>query len=407
MQCSAEEIDRVLIEVLGDKKHSGIRELADSLERICMILRIKIKEEVLLKIKKKLLENADLSISRAQTRQIVELLQAWPSPELPDSEVLDQTFRQILPQAYGMDTSNTIILGGRPNESQQEFKSIVEDMEQEVEELGEKTKNRIPLEIEEINRFIMSKKTDREKRIDELKDIKKQIPAFPAQTKTDTKCTQILDRITGIINKDKEEAGRSRWGGRDWAGFGRVPGSQQPFSSTKYVDGIGQPRIFGSQNQVFDNQIQNPNGNTKLNPNINTNLNPNSPPSGTPNRTGGAPAWNQTWCGEKARHLEKYEYQFNERMLSLLNELSSKLDSTLSTARSSVNSAAAPVPETDNGLISGATPPLPAASPGLLTLGQFCQYLPVTGAYLIFSIITGISVGFIAAIWMGQPGSPY
>ncbi|OAG29412.1 hypothetical protein NEDG_00545 [Nematocida displodere] len=230
MESAAERIDYFVGQIFSGKREQPISTLIHSLNSISSALQISIKESILKEVKGKLAEYEGINITKGQMKKLLEVIFESQRNNKVNPDALANTFQNTHP-VYGFETNNTIILGDKAEETKYEFNSILDDVEKDVKHLAEKTETKIGINMGLTNNFILEKKSDRHRRMEDIRGIKENKeykdfyhpkPLFSPETdlwKHSTykdkevsqmdKCTDILGRINGIISpkeaaKDKD-----------------------------------------------------------------------------------------------------------------------------------------------------------------------------------------------------------
>ncbi|EIJ94097.1 hypothetical protein NEPAR06_1386 [Nematocida parisii] len=213
----AEEIDQFINRMYGVEREQPIENLIHSLDTLPIALSMPMRSmDILYEVKKKMYDYRKVRVSKKIMKKLVEVIISAAKTNKVDMCELENTFKES--PRYDLDTSNTIILPEAPDETQYEFKSILEDVEEGANHLAEKTQNSLELNIGLTDKFIINRKNERQKRLDEFKEIKdsRNTNILPRKdslynwnirstkpNRTNDKCHEILSRINDIIEKSE------------------------------------------------------------------------------------------------------------------------------------------------------------------------------------------------------------
>ncbi|KAI5136742.1 uncharacterized protein NESG_00977 [Nematocida ausubeli] len=254
-------VEQFINRMYGVEREQPIEKLILSLDTLPSMLNIPIRSsDVLYEVKRKMYDYRRVRVSKRIMKKLIEVIIDAAKSNKVNMCDLENTFKEA-PQ-YDLDTSNTIILPEALDETQYEFKSILEDVAEGANNLAEKTQNSLDINIGLTDKFIINRKNERQKRLDEFKEIK------------DSRSTNILPRKDALYS---------------WK---TMPHTQPARSNDKCHEIL-----------------------SRINDIIEKNESPNA------NRT------NDTieFTTDRVKKLETYETQFNQKMLTLLSELSEKL----------------------------------------------------------------------------------
>lgn len=262
-------INEFINRMYGIEKEQPIDRLILSLDSLSIILNMPTKStRVLQEVKKKMHEHRGVKVSKRVMKRLIEVIVESAKTDKVNIFDIENTFKDM-PQ-YDLETSNTIILPDTREETQYEFKSILEDVEERVNNLAEKTQGSLDINIGLADKYIQQKKSDKIRRLDEIKESRNILPSRDTlynswgmhrtnkSLKTNEKCNEIISRINEIIEKSEG----------------------------------------GTRDHTFNRHITDRNMNTCDRNSI---------------------------ANEQVKKLETYETHFNEKMLSLLTDLSDKI----------------------------------------------------------------------------------
>ncbi|KAI5190099.1 hypothetical protein NEMIN01_0884 [Nematocida minor] len=208
-----EYIDEFIDRMYGIEREQPIERLILSLDSLPIILNIPIKSNsILQEVKRKMHDHRRVRVTKKIMKRLIEVIIDSAKTNKVNIYDIENTFKGS--PHYDLDTSNTIILPDAPDETQYEFKSILEDVTEGVQNLAEKTQNSLDINMGVTDRFIQQKKNERLKRFDEIKDTGNILPkkdtlynwsVLPNQKpiRSNDKCNEILSRINDIIEKSE------------------------------------------------------------------------------------------------------------------------------------------------------------------------------------------------------------
>lgn len=214
-------VDDFINRMYGVEREQPIERLILSLDSLLILLNIPIRSNrILHEVKRKMEDHKEIRVSKKIMRKLIEVIVDSAKGNKVDIHDLENTFKE---SPFDLDTSNTIILPDAPDETQYEFKSILEDVAEGADSLAEKTQNSLDINIGITDKFIQNRKNERHKKLEELKEMReyRNINILPkkdslyswslstaqkAQRPND-KCNDILSRINDIIEKSEHPAG--------------------------------------------------------------------------------------------------------------------------------------------------------------------------------------------------------
>lgn len=217
-----ERLDEFVSKCFEKRNEQPIEKLLLSLGSISSMLGSEGKDEIMRQIKRKLYEYKGVCISKDQMKKLLRVIVESNRNNRINMQAIDSTFKENLPQ-FELDTSNTILIGDKADESQYEFKSIIEDVNRGIESLEAKTQKNLNINLAGSDSFITERKNERQQRAEEIKSVKEGRDKLPragyedrnwlgaSLLKADTskldKCSEILSKINGIIGqKDRPDA---------------------------------------------------------------------------------------------------------------------------------------------------------------------------------------------------------
>ncbi|KAI5184377.1 hypothetical protein NEHOM01_0122 [Nematocida homosporus] len=215
--------ERYLDRLFENRKSLTIEKLILSLEDISSTLPVPIKSELLGQVKKNFFAHRGIYINREQMKKILEVIIKANAGNSPITKsVIDDTIRG--PPDYGLETNNTIIVGDKDgkDESQLEFKSIINDIDKGVEKLEEQTVTgmgihlgnqlkelgRNELRREDKDSFLEKRIRDRNRRTEELRAIKetdicskRYLDTTMSQMGNNQHFSEVIGKISDILAK--------------------------------------------------------------------------------------------------------------------------------------------------------------------------------------------------------------
>ncbi|KAI5188652.1 hypothetical protein NECID01_0265 [Nematocida sp. AWRm77] len=220
MEGCSERVELFIAEMYRQEIVQPVEKILLSLNSISSLIEGGVKGDLISQIKRKLFEYKGMQITKEQMKKIIEIIVDAAKKNRVDMQAIDCTFNKENSPIYELDTSNTILLGDKGEETQYEFKSIIEDVNRGVESLEEKTKKGLSINLGAADVFITERKSDRCKRAEEfkmlqerkesvLKGLREEKPwtssgvSFlrPENTTKIDRCSEILSKINGIINQ--------------------------------------------------------------------------------------------------------------------------------------------------------------------------------------------------------------
>jgi len=211
----AGKLEHFVSHILNDKKTQPIEQLLLSLEDLPSLMGVSLNEEIFREIRRKLYKYKGLSITKEQMKKILEVIVDPATKTKIHLLAIEDTIKENT-HVPGFDASNTIVIGDKDEETTQyEFKSIMEDVGKGIETLEQKTEIGLNLDLGPADTFITERKSERQKRAEELnalRDTREALPkisfdtyktAAPLQMPENRadRCTEILTKINGIIGQ--------------------------------------------------------------------------------------------------------------------------------------------------------------------------------------------------------------
>ncbi|KAH9386190.1 uncharacterized protein NEMAJ01_1086 [Nematocida major] len=210
-------IDEFINKMYGLEREQPIERLILSLDSLPILLNIPIRNhEILGDVKRKMYEHRGIRVGKKIMKKLIEVIIDSARTNRVNLCDLESTFKDTPP--YDLDTNNTIILPEiAQDETQYEFKSILEDVEEGANNLAEKTQCSLDINIGVTDKFIQDRKHERQRRLEELKEIRGMrntniLPqrdsfinwAIPPRAQKNEKCSDIISRINQIIEKSEK-----------------------------------------------------------------------------------------------------------------------------------------------------------------------------------------------------------
>ncbi|KAI5171345.1 hypothetical protein NEFER03_0704 [Nematocida sp. LUAm3] len=206
---SSRKIEDAIESIFQKEQEIELEKVFLWMDRVPRALGVELTEESLSRIKKKLFvyKGRKYLIKRFQLRRILEeIVYAYKQNKEVDDTLIDSTIRRN-EELNNLETSNTIIIGDKENDTQIfEFKSIVEpEISVALRQLEEQTKNTLNIPVS-VDTFITKSKTERAKRIEELREIK-ELPKLHIDQRyphllENEKFDRVIGNIDQIIRKD-------------------------------------------------------------------------------------------------------------------------------------------------------------------------------------------------------------